>query len=194
MAFAHPLRTRDPRPCIRPIRRYDITTVPVPGQMKAWVLGMPDQILSAKEHTTVPRGATEFLVASTRSAICRTIWKSSLAGRGEIQAAHALQTDFTTGHEYRAPLALGPRRCNLKSENVSAWRSSRLRDNASVPKGMYTSCIQIWESRSGPRETVFKTDGGSRIRDQPYQNVARGRTRLRAAEAKIVAPRGLNVR
>src|SRR5260370_36159037 len=81
----------------------------VPEQMKAWVLGDPDELLLRDKPTPVP-GRAEALVRIDAVAICATDLEIIHGGSpASIQGCRPFKQDFTPGHEYMGTgAALGP--------------------------------------------------------------------------------------
>lgn len=81
----------------------------VPAQMKAWVLGDPDQLLLHDKPTPVP-GRAEVLVRIDAVAICATDLEIIHGGSpASIGGGLPFNKNFTPGHEYMGTIAaLGP--------------------------------------------------------------------------------------
>ena len=81
----------------------------IPEQMKAWVLGNPDELSLRKKPTPVPRRA-EVLVRIDAVAICATDLEVIHSGSpAHIQGGLPFNKNFTPGHEYMGTVAaLGP--------------------------------------------------------------------------------------
>src|ERR1700709_658168 len=82
---------------------------PVPAQMKAWVLGDPDQLLLREKPVPVPKRA-EVLVRIDAVAICATDLEIIHTGSpAKILGGLPFNKNFTPGHEYMGTVvALGP--------------------------------------------------------------------------------------
>src|SRR5260370_13294577 len=82
---------------------------PVPGQMKAWVLGDPDELLLRDKPTPVP-GRAEVLVRIDAVAICATDLEIIRGGSpASIQGGLPFNKTFTPGHQHIGTVAaLGP--------------------------------------------------------------------------------------
>src|SRR5246127_636288 len=82
---------------------------PVPAQMKAWVLGDPDQLHLRDKPVPVPKRA-EVLVRIDAVAICATDLEIIHGGSpASIQGGLPFNKKFTPGHEYMGTVAaLGP--------------------------------------------------------------------------------------
>src|ERR1700739_3069981 len=73
---------------------------PIPEQMKAWVLGNPDELFLREKPTPVPKRA-EVLVRIDAVAICATDLEIIPAGSpARIQGGLPFNKNFTPGHEY----------------------------------------------------------------------------------------------
>src|SRR3954454_22468791 len=81
----------------------------VPEQMKAWVLGDPDQLFLREKAVPVPARA-EVLVRIDAVAICATDLEIIHSGSpASIQGGLPFNKNFTPGHEYMGTVAaLGP--------------------------------------------------------------------------------------
>src|SRR5665213_3985098 len=81
----------------------------IPSQMKAWVLGDPDQLLLREKPTPIP-GRAEVLVRIDAVAICATDLEIIHGGSpASIQGGLPFNKNFTPGHEYMGTVAaLGP--------------------------------------------------------------------------------------
>src|SRR5207249_5455030 len=82
---------------------------PIPLQMKAWVLGGPDELFLRDKPTPVP-GRAEVLVRIDAVAICATDLEIiHLGSPAHIQGGLPFNKNFTPGHEYMGTVAaLGP--------------------------------------------------------------------------------------
>src|SRR5260370_15618207 len=147
---------------------YDATGVktspelPVPDQMKAWVLGNPDQLSLRDKPTPVP-GRAEVLVRIDAVAICATdleiIHRGSLASIG---GGLTFNKNFTPGHEYMGTVAaLGPEVDEFEiGERVSVEIHAGCGRCKRCRQGMYTSCLNYGKPEKGHRANGFSTDGG----------------------------------
>src|SRR5260370_30840852 len=81
----------------------------VPAQMKAWVLGGPDELSLREKPTPVP-GRAEVLVRIDAVAICATDLQVIHGGApASIGGGLPFNKNFTPGHEYMGTIAaLGP--------------------------------------------------------------------------------------
>src|SRR6201988_3089106 len=85
------------------------SNVPVPDQMKAWVLGGPEELFLTEKSVPVP-GRAEVLVRIDAVAICATDLEIIHHGPPAlIQGGQPFNKNFTPGHEYMGTVvALGP--------------------------------------------------------------------------------------
>ena len=85
------------------------SNVPIPDEMKAWVLGGPDELFLRDKPTPVP-GRAEVLVRIDAVAICATDLEIIHSGSpASIRGGLPFNQDFTPGHEYMGTVAaLGP--------------------------------------------------------------------------------------
>src|SRR5207253_8627125 len=83
--------------------------LPVPEQMKAWVLGDPDELVLRDKPTPIP-GHAEVLVRINAVAICATDLEIIHVGSpAHIKGGLPFNKNFTPGHEYMGTVAaLGP--------------------------------------------------------------------------------------
>ena len=84
-------------------------SLPVPDQMKAWVLGDPDELKLIDKPVPVP-GRAEALVQIDAVAICATDLEVISYGTPAIfEGGPPFNKNFTPGHEYMGTIAaLGP--------------------------------------------------------------------------------------
>src|ERR1700689_5514488 len=82
---------------------------PVPAQMKAWVLGDPDQLFLRDKPTPIPKRA-EVLVRIDAVAFCATDLEIIHGGSpASIGGGLPFNKNFTPAHEYMGTVAaLGP--------------------------------------------------------------------------------------
>src|SRR5450759_4194910 len=138
----------------------------IPAQMKAWVLGDPDQLLLREKPTPIP-GRAEVLVRIDAVAICATDLEIIHGGSpASIQGGLPFNKNFTPGHEYMGTVAaLGPGVDEYKigqrvavEIHAGCGQCKRCRD------GMYTSChnygLNYGDVDKGHRANGFTTDGG----------------------------------
>src|SRR3954466_6024672 len=73
---------------------------PIPSQMKAWVLGDPDQLHLSEKPVPVPQRA-EVLVRIDAVAICATDLEIIHSGaHAKILGGLPFKRNYTPGHEY----------------------------------------------------------------------------------------------
>jgi 2-desacetyl-2-hydroxyethyl bacteriochlorophyllide A dehydrogenase len=135
---------------------------PVPGQMKAWVLGGPDELFLRDKPTPVPRRA-EVLVRIDAVAICATDLEIIHVGSpARIQGGLPFNKNFTPGHEYMGTVAaLGPDVDEFAiGERVSVEIHAGCGQCKRCRQGMYTSCLNYGKPEKGHRANGFTTDGG----------------------------------
>src|SRR5476651_1355978 len=138
----------------------------VPSQMKAWVLGDPEQLFLREKPTPVP-GRAEVLVRIDAVAICATDLEVIHSGSpASIEGGLPFNKNFTPGHEYMGTVAaLGPDvdefvigECVTVEIHAGCGQCKRCRE------GMYTSChnygLNYGEVNKGHRANGFTTDGG----------------------------------
>src|ERR1700744_3174622 len=135
---------------------------PVPAQMKAWVLGDPDQLHFRDKPTPVPKRA-EVLVRIDAVAICATDLEIIHGGSpASIQGGLPFNKNFTPGHEYMGTVAaLGPNVDEFAiGERGSVELNAGLVQGKRCRQGMYTSCLNYGKPEKGHRANGFTTDGG----------------------------------
>jgi L-iditol 2-dehydrogenase len=135
---------------------------PVPGQMKAWVLGGPDELFLRDKPTPVPRHA-EVLVRIDAVAICATDLEIIHVGSpARVQGGLPFHKNFTPGHEYMGTVAaLGPDVDEFTiGERVSVEIHAGCGQCKRCRQGMYTSCLNYGKPEKGHRANGFTTDGG----------------------------------
>src|SRR5450631_1035213 len=135
---------------------------PVPGQMKAWVLGDPDQISLRDKPTPVP-GHAEVLVRIDAVAAVSTDKKVIHSGSpASIGGGLPFNKNFTPGHEYMGTVAaLGPEVDEFAiGERVSVEIHAGCGQCKRCRQGMYTSCLNYGKPDKGHRANGFTTDGG----------------------------------
>jgi threonine dehydrogenase-like Zn-dependent dehydrogenase len=135
---------------------------PIPDQMKAWVLGNPDELFLREKPTPVPKRA-EVLVRIDAVAICATDLEIIHAGSpARIQGGLPFNKNFTPGHEYMGTVtALGP---DVDEFNIGERVTVEIHAGCGQCKrcrqGMYTSCLNYGRPEKGHRANGFTTDGG----------------------------------
>src|SRR5271168_5142139 len=140
--------------------------LPVPGQMKAWVLGGPDELLLRDKPTPIPRRA-ELLVRIDAVAICATDLEVIHQGSpASIQGGLPFNKNFTPGHEYMGTVAaLGPEVDEFAiGERITVEIHAGCGQCKRCRAGMYTSCLNYGlnygDVDKGHRANGFTTDGG----------------------------------
>jgi threonine dehydrogenase-like Zn-dependent dehydrogenase len=142
-----------------------VTTSPefaIPAQMKAWVLGDPDQLFLRDKPTPAP-GRAEVLVRIDAVAICATDLEIIHRGSpASILGGLPFNKNFTPGHEYMGTVAaLGPSVDEFKiGERVSVEIHAGCGQCKRCREGMYTSCLNYGKPEKGHRANGFTTDGG----------------------------------
>ena len=135
---------------------------PVPAQMKAWVLGNPDELFLRDKPTPVPKRA-EVLVRIDAVAICATDLEIIHRGSpASIQGGLPFNKNFTPGHEYMGTIAaLGPDVDEFEiGQRVSVEIHAGCGQCKRCRQGMYTSCLNYGRPEKGHRANGFTTDGG----------------------------------
>ncbi len=136
--------------------------IPVPDQMKAWVLGGPDELFLRERPTPIP-GRAEVLVRIDAVAICATDLEIIHRGSpASIQGGLPFNKNFTPGHEYMGTIAaLGP---HVDEFNIGDRVTVEIHAGCGQCKrcrqGMYTSCLNYGKPEKGHRANGFTTDGG----------------------------------
>jgi len=134
----------------------------IPDQMKAWVLGDPEQLFLREKPTPVPARA-EVLVRIDAVAICATDLEIIHSGSpASIQGGLPFNKNFTPGHEYMGTVAaLGPDVDEFAiGERVSVEIHAGCGQCKRCRQGMYTSCLNYGKPEKGHRANGFTTDGG----------------------------------
>src|SRR6201747_403857 len=135
---------------------------PIPAQMKAWVLGDPDQLHFRDKPVPVPKRA-EVLVRIDAVAICATDLEIIHHGTpASIGGGLPFNKNFTPGHEYMGTIAaLGAGVDEFKiGERVSVEIHAGCGQCKRCRQGMYTSCLNYGKPEKGHRANGFTTDGG----------------------------------
>jgi len=136
--------------------------LPIPSQMKAWVLGDPDHLSLREKPMPVPARA-EVLVRIDAVAICATDLEIIHSGSpASIQGGLPFNKNFTPGHEYMGTVAaLGPEVDEFEiGERVSVEIHAGCGQCKRCRQGMYTSCLNYGKPEKGHRANGFTTDGG----------------------------------
>src|SRR5258705_7676450 len=145
-----------------PARVKTLSEFPVPAQMRAWVLGNPDELLLRDKPTPTPERA-EVLVRIDAVAICATDLEIIHGGSpASIQGGVPFNKNFTPGHEYMGTvIALGPGVDEFEiGERVSVEIHAGCGQCKRCRQGMYTSCLNYGKPDKGHRANGFTTDGG----------------------------------
>ena len=135
---------------------------PVPKQMKAWVLGGPDELFLREKPTPIP-GRAEVLVRIDAVAICATDLEIIHRGSpASIQGGLPFNKNFTPGHEYMGTVtALGPHVDEFTiGQRVTVEIHAGCGQCKRCRQGMYTSCLNYGKPEKGHRANGFTTDGG----------------------------------
>jgi 2-desacetyl-2-hydroxyethyl bacteriochlorophyllide A dehydrogenase len=168
----------------------------VPGQMKAWVLGGPDELFLRDKPTPVPARA-EVLVRIDAVAICATDLEIIHSGSpASIQGGLPFNKDFTPGHEYMGTVAaLGPEVDEFAiGERVSVEIHAGCGQCKRCRQGMYTSCLNYGRPEKGHRANGFTTDGGfAEYAVNHINTLARVPDSMSDAEATLVVTAGTSM-
>ena len=169
---------------------------PVPGQMKAWVLGGPDELFLRDKPTPVP-GRAEVLVRIDAVAICATDLEIIHSGSpASIQGGLPFNKNFTPGHEYMGTVAaLGPDVDEFAiGERVSVEIHAGCGQCKRCRQGMYTSCLNYGKPDKGHRANGFTTDGGfAEYAVNHINTLARVPDTMSDAEATLVVTAGTSM-
>ena len=169
---------------------------PVPEQMKAWVLGDPDQLHLREKPVPVPNRA-EVLVQIDAVAICATDLEIIHTGSpAKIQGGLPFNKNFTPGHEYMGTVvALGPGVDEFEiGERISVEIHAGCGQCKRCRQGMYTSCLNYGEPGKGHRANGFTTDGGfAEYAINHINTLARVPDTMSDAEATLVVTAGTSM-
>src|SRR6201993_2024633 len=170
--------------------------LPVPEQMKAWVLGGPDELFLRDKPTPVPSRA-EVLVRIDAVAICATDLEIIHSGSpAKILGGLPFNKNFTPGHEYMGTVvALGPGVDEYKiGERISVEIHLGCGQCKRCRQGMYTSCLNYGEPGKGHRANGFTTDGGfAEYAINHINTLARVPDTMSDAEATLVVTAGTSM-
>jgi L-iditol 2-dehydrogenase len=170
--------------------------LPVPDQMKAWVLGEPDQLFLLDKPTPVPARA-EVLVRIDAVAICATDLEIIHSGSpASIQGGLPFNKNFTPGHEYMGTVAaLGPDVDEFRiGERISVEIHAGCGQCKRCRQGMYTSCLNYGKPEKGHRANGFTTDGGfAEYAVNHINTLARVPDTMSDAEATLVVTAGTSM-
>ncbi len=140
--------------------------LPVPDQMKAWVLGDPDELRLIDKDVPMP-GRAEALVRIDAVAICATDLEVISYGTPAIfEGGAPFNKDFTPGHEYMGTIAaLGPGVDEFEiGDRVTVEIHAGCGQCKRCRMGMYTSChnygLNYGDVNKGHRANGFTTNGG----------------------------------
>jgi threonine dehydrogenase-like Zn-dependent dehydrogenase len=168
----------------------------VPDEMKAWVLGGPDELFLRNKPVPVPARA-EVLVRIDAVAICATDLEIIHAGSpASILGGLPFNKNFTPGHEYMGTIAaLGPDVDEFKlGERVSVEIHAGCGQCKRCRQGMYTSCLNYGKPEKGHRANGFTTDGGfAEYAVNHINTLARVPDSMTDAEATLVVTAGTSM-
>jgi L-iditol 2-dehydrogenase len=169
---------------------------PIPAQMKAWVLGGPEELFLRDKPVPVP-GRAEVLVRIDAVAICATDLEIIHYGTpASIQGGLPFDKNFTPGHEYMGTvMALGPGVDEYKiGERVSVEIHAGCGQCKRCRQGMYTSCLNYGKPEKGHRANGFTTDGGfAEYAINHINTLARVPDTMSDAEATLVVTAGTSM-
>src|SRR5260370_2235983 len=170
--------------------------MPVPGQMKAWVLGGPDELFLRDKPTPLPARA-EVLVRIDAVAICATDLEIIHVGSpAHIQGGMPFNKNFTPGHEYMGTVAaLGPDVDEFAiGERVTVEIHAGCGQCKRCRQGMYTSCLNYGKPEKGHRANGFTTDGGfAEYAVNHINTLVRGPDTMNDPEATLVVTAGTSM-
>ena len=170
--------------------------LPVPDQMKAWVLGGPEELFLRDKPVPVP-GRAEVLVRIDAVAICATDLEIIHSGSpASILGGLPFNKNFTPGHEYMGTVAaLGPDVDEFDiGERVSVEIHAGCGQCKRCRQGMYTSCLNYGKPEKGHRANGFTTDGGfAEYAVNHINTLARVPDTMSDAEATLVVTAGTSM-
>lgn len=141
-------------------------SLPVPQEMRAWVLGDPEQISLVTKPVPVP-GRAEALVRIDAVAICATDLEVIKYGTpAMIEGGKPFNKNWTPGHEYMGTIAaLGPGVDEFAiGDRVTVEIHAGCGQCKRCRMGMYTSChnygLNFGDRDKGHRANGFTTNGG----------------------------------
>src|ERR1043165_421710 len=168
----------------------------VPEQMKAWVLGDPDQLFLRDKPVPIP-GRAEVLVRIDAVAICATDLEIIHSGSpASILGGLPFNKNFTPGHEYMGTVAaLGPDVDEFEiGERISVEIHAGCGQCKRCRQGMYTSCLNYGKPEKGHRANGFTTDGGfAEYAVNHINTLARVPDTMSDAEATLVVTAGTSM-
>jgi L-iditol 2-dehydrogenase len=140
--------------------------MPIPDQMRAWVLGDPEELTLIEKDVPVP-GRAEALVRIDAVAICATDLEILKYGTPAlIEGGKPFNKGFTPGHEYMGTIAaLGPGVDEFQiGDRVTVEIHAGCGQCKRCRMGMYTSChnygLNYGDRNKGHRANGFTTNGG----------------------------------
>lgn len=140
--------------------------MPVPEQMKAWVLGDPDELSLVDKDVPMP-GRAEALVRIDAVAICATdLEVISYGTPAMVEGGKPFNKNWTPGHEYMGTIAaLGPGVDEFAiGDRVTVEIHAGCGQCKRCRMGMYTSChnygLNYGDVDKGHRANGFTTNGG----------------------------------
>jgi L-iditol 2-dehydrogenase len=172
------------------------TDYPIPPQMKAWVLGDPDELFLRDKPVPMP-GRAEVLVRIDAVAICATDLEIIHYGTpASILGGLPFNKNFTPGHEYMGTVvALGPDVDEYRiGERISVEIHAGCGQCKRCRQGMYTSCLNYGKPEKGHRANGFTTDGGfAEYAVNHINTLARVPDTMSDAEATLVVTAGTSM-
>jgi len=140
--------------------------MPVPEEMRAWVLGGPEELTLQTKPVPAP-GRAEALVRIDAVAICATDLEILTYGTPAlIEGGKPFNKGFTPGHEYMGTIAaLGPGVDEFAiGDRVTVEIHAGCGQCKRCRMGMYTSChnygLNYGDRNKGHRANGFTTNGG----------------------------------
>src|ERR1700720_1159304 len=180
----------------RPAGVKTSSDLPVPDQMKAWVLGDPDQLFLRDKPTPIPVRA-EVLVRIDAVAICATDLEVIHGGSpASIQGGLPFNKNFTPGHEYMGTVAaLGPGVDEFEiGERISVEIHAGCGQCKRCRHGMYNSCLNYGDAGKAHRANGFTPDGGfAEYAINHINTLARVPDPMSDAEATLVVTAGTSM-
>jgi 2-desacetyl-2-hydroxyethyl bacteriochlorophyllide A dehydrogenase len=172
------------------------TDYPIPAQMKAWVLGGPDELFLRDKPVPKP-GRAEVLVRIDAVAICATDLEIIHTGSpASILGGLPFNKNFTPGHEYMGTVvALGPDVDEYQiGQRISVEIHAGCGQCKRCRQGMYTSCLNYGKPEKGHRANGFTTDGGfAEYAVNHINTLARVPDTMSDAEATLVVTAGTSM-
>jgi 2-desacetyl-2-hydroxyethyl bacteriochlorophyllide A dehydrogenase len=169
---------------------------PIPPQMKAWVLGGPEELFLHDKPVPMP-GRAEVLVRIDAVAICATDLEIIHSGSpASILGGLPFNKNFTPGHEYMGTVvALGPDVDEYGiGERISVEIHAGCGQCKRCRQGMYTSCLNYGKPEKGHRANGFTTDGGfAEYAVNHINTLARVPDTMSDAEATLVVTAGTSM-